>query len=69
MGVVEPPVEHTDQHALPVEGLGQVDAGVDAVDAGADAGPLEVGHRLGCQLHAVHWQPVEEVKVIGVDPE
>ena len=69
MRVVEAPVQDPHQHAFAVEGLGQIQACVDAVDTGSVAGLVDVGHRARGELDKVHGKDVKHVEVKSVDPE
>ena len=54
VGVVKAPVEHSDEDAVTMKGLGQIEPGMDAVHARAVTRLVDVGDRAGGQFHEGH---------------
>ena len=69
VGVVKTPVEHADEHAVTMKGLGQIEPGMDAVHARAVSRLVDVGDRAGGQLHEGHGQLRNHVQGVRIDPE
>ena len=69
VSVVEAPVQHADEHAFTMKGLGQIESGMDAVHTRAVARLVDVGDRAGGQLHDGHGQIRNHVQGVRVDPE
>ena len=69
VGVVKSPVEHPEEHPLALKRLRQVVPYVNAVDAGAISGSVQVWDGTRRQFHPVHGQGCQQVQVVHVHTE
>ena len=69
MGVVEAPIEHPNEHAFSMEGLGQSKPCMHAVHTRAVPCFVDVGNRTGSQFDGRHGELRQGIQVEGVHSE